>query len=223
MARKIFVTYKYKDASVEPLIYGRTARAYVEKLMQLFEGKDEIYKGEQEEDLSRFKDETIESRLRDKIYDSSITIVLISPCMKEPNKKESDQWIPWEISYSLKEPTRSGRTSRTNGMLAVVLPDQSSSYRYVLQERTCPSCHCTTYLRNNLFQILRENMFNLKQPCYNKCRQHTPDSRVYTGDFSYIHTITWAYFLQNTDECLTTAERIRSRIEDYNLVKSTQD
>ena len=57
MARKIFVTYKHSDNSVESLNYQTTARAYVDKLIELFE-EDEIYKGEGTEDLSQFKDET---------------------------------------------------------------------------------------------------------------------------------------------------------------------
>ena len=154
MARKIFVSYKHSDDSVKSLDGQGAARAYVDKLIELFEG-DEIYKGEGDEDLGDFKDETIATHLKDKIYDSSLTLVLISPNMKDLSKKESDQWIPWEVSYSLKEITRNNRTSKTNAILAVVLPDRYSSYRYYLEENTCSNCHCRTLRTDLIYAIAK--------------------------------------------------------------------
>ena len=218
MARKVFVSYKHSDNSVAPPNSEITARAYVDAIIELFEG-DEIYKGEGNEDLSDFKDETIATHLKNKIYDSSITLVLISPNMKNIWEKESDQWIPWEIAYSLKEITRSGRTSRTNGILAIVLPDQSNSYSYFLQEDSCPYCHCTTFLTSNLFQILRDNMFNIKKPTVNNCSKHMPTNPVYTGRFSYIYSVKWCDFIKNKEKYLQEVEFLRDNIDNYNIKK----
>lgn len=221
MARKIFVSYKHSDDSVEDLNDETTARAYVDELIELFED-DEIYKGEGDEDLSKFKEETIETHLKDKIYDSSITLVLISPNMKDKSENESDQWIPWEISYSLKEITRNDRTSQTNGMLAVVLPDSNSSYSYFLEDDTCSVCHCRILRTNTLFQILRDNMFNIKEPTYSDCPKHLPQT-VYKGHSSYIYSVKWCNFIGDTDKYLDTAEKIRDNKDDYDITKIVKD
>ena len=222
MARKIFVSYKHDDDSVQPINGEITARAYVDELIELFE-HDEIYKGEGDEDLSEFKDETIESHLKDKIYDSSLTLVLISPQMKDRKQQESDQWIPWEVSYSLKEITRNGRTSRTNAMLAVVLPNQYSSYSYFLEDDTCIICHCRSLYIDELFQILRDNMFNIKEPTFYNCQNHPISNPAYTGKSSYIDSVKWCDFIENKEKHLEIAEDIREKIDDYNITKTVKE
>ena len=136
MGRKIFVSYKYHDTNVEKLTntYGATKAAdYVDYIQKyLFNSaSDNIYKGEKsDEDLSYKSEFYIWEHLKDKIYDSTVTIVLVSPNMKEPYKWEKSQWIPWEISYSVKKTTRAGRTSQRNALLVVVLPDRNGNYYY---------------------------------------------------------------------------------------------
>lgn len=150
MGRKIFVSYKYWDNNVYPvpLISGSVpkARDYVTWLEYKFTDRtDHIFKGEQdEEDLSNKSDDYIWNKLKDRIFDSSITIVLISPNMKEAHKWDKSQWIPWEISYSLRETRRKDFTSRSNAILAVVLPDRYNSYAY--------------YNNVPLFKILKANI-----------------------------------------------------------------
>ena len=127
MGKKIFVSYKYADKNVAPLSDHRwfnatTVRDYVDLQENYFDHTDNIYKGESDdEDLSEYSEDTIWEMLKDRIFDSSVTIVMISPNMKEPNRSDRSQWIPWEVSFSLKETTRNDRTSHTNAMMAIVL------------------------------------------------------------------------------------------------------
>lgn len=218
MAKKIFVSYKHSDTGVQklnPSSYEQArARDYVDHLEQLFSG-DHIYKGERDDDdLGHFKDETIESHLRDKIFDSSITIVLISKNMRESWKDDSDQWIPWEISYSLREKTREDRTSSSNAMLAVVLPDESGSYSYIVNHYPC----VTMWSTNELFSILGSNMFNRNNKNLIRCT--SCNGTHHTGqDHSYIHPVKWADFVSNINAYIDHAVAINGNIDHYDLVK----
>jgi len=188
VGRKVFVSYKHSDSNVENLHgFGRTARAYVDYLIE-HRLDDEIYKGEGNEDISDFRDDTIKTHLKNKIHDSSITLILISPGMKEPHQMESDQWIPWEISYSLKEITRNDKLSHTNGILAIVLPDQFGSYEHYITP-PCAACKYKHLETNKLFQIIQDNMFNSKTK--EQTKEHCPscNSTFYRGSTSYIESV----------------------------------
>lgn len=228
MARSIFVSYKYADADVRPLwppgtlLTPRettTARHYVDVLAARLNAEDHIYKGENDnESLAGFKNETIESKLRSKIFSTSITIVLISKNMKDSSMSEDDQWIPWEVSYSLKEMTKNGRTSGTNGMLAVVLPDRNGSYGYFATP-ICPS-GCVTWNIGSTFGIIAKNMFNRKRPETFYCTNHPNSGAVHSGYYhSYIYPVKWDDFITNMNWYIELAVQISKNKGDYEVVK----
>lgn len=136
----IFVSYKYNDTnvrslqqSVETLWKPTKVRDYV-NVIETMCTKDDIgvYYGEHDgEDFSHLKDPTIWEKLKDKIYKTTVTIVLISPGMKV-GPIDKDQWIPQEISYSLRNQSRDGRTSHRNSLLFIILPDKNGGYYYPL-------------------------------------------------------------------------------------------
>lgn len=219
MGRKIFVSYKYADALVQPLpgLLRTTARHYVDHLQAYLDADDHINKGEQDgQSLRDFADATIASRLRDKIYDSSLTIVLASKGMRSLGP-ESDQWMPWEISYSLRSKTRDGRTSGPNALIALVLPDEAGSYSHVIVDDSCPHCHCRTVLAENTFGILARNTFNAKAPRYLECARHEGGGRVFQGDHSYVQFVKWRDFMGGSETYLQNAYIAQDAIDSYNI------
>lgn len=216
MGKKIFVSYKYADNQVSQLPStnrNTTVRDYVDVIQKKINYTDHIYKGENDgESMKSLADSTIGSKLGDKIFDSTVTIVLISKGMKT-NSPDKDQWMPWEISYSLREQSRQGRNSKTNALLAIVLPDQNGSYDYFY--RYNPVCNSTTELTNQLFDILKDNMFNLKKPTTRVCN----GTIIHSGEHSYIKTVKWEKFIMNIDFYIEKSLEIWRNREDYNIRK----
>lgn len=217
MGRNVFVSYKFGDSNVKPLKgeWSTTARSYVNEIERLLAYNGHAYYGEhQDEDLSYCSDEQIYERLKNKIFPTSCTIVLISPNMREKGRLDKSQWIPWEIYYSLRETTRNNFTSRRNAILAVVLPDLKGSYEYAISHKQCCPAGCTGYHTSSLFTILKENMFNPKNPSTRICGQN---DKIWYGEFSYIPMVRWDYFKDNIDACIERAERIKDNAENYDL------
>lgn len=225
MGRKIFVSYKFADDQVENLSLwnNSTVRDYVTEFENLLDSSDHIYKGERDgEDLSNLSEEIIWQKLKDRIYDSSITIIFISPGMKESGKKDKDQWIPWEVSYSLKETSRKNKngdavTSKTNAMIAVVLPDTAGTYSYYLEKKSCCTSGCTTHHTNKLFQIIKDNKFNLKNATKKSC---DTGSTIWYGDCSYITAVKWCDFKSDYNKYIDAAYERQNNIDNYDIVKT---
>jgi len=220
MGNKIFVSYKYMDSMVKDIPYKKdegltTARHYVDEIQKLMSSTQHIYKGEDDgEDLGTLKDSTIGSKLGDKIFDSSVTIVLISKGMKE-EVDEKEQWIPWEISYSLREQSRLGGRSKTNAILSVVIPDEFGDYSYFMTKNQ--GCNSITYKTGILFQILRDNMFNHRNR--NENIRECNGSIIFEGEPSFISIVDWDSFKANVSFYINKAIEIKKRINEYEIVK----
>lgn len=222
MGYKIFVSYKYHDSSVYPLenMYGNynlntNVRSYVDRFEQYLNNTNNISKTEPgNENLSYLSDEQIEERLKPRIFDSSVTIVFISPKMKDPYISERNQWIPWEIAYSLKETTRADRTSHSNAVLAVVLPDENNSYSYYIDPYGYSNGVGTGYYGDRVFSIIRKNM--------NNRIWHIPNSNgLYpiseTDETSYIPSVSWNNFAYNPMYYIECAVRRKELKNNYKI------
>lgn len=208
MGRKVFVSYKYKDEQVAKLQnfyyeevdfvmkwnYRSTrVRDYVDYLQEKI-GKDHINLGEKDgESLEKFADSTIETSLKKKIAQCSITIVLISKGMKT-NEAEKSQWIPWEISYSLRTVSTSGNAKQMNAVLGIILPDDTGKYDWYYTSN--PNCNSVTHHTGQLFKILKDNMFNIIEKEFKECN----GSQIHiTDEPSFIKTVRWDEFMSSNN------------------------
>lgn len=226
---KIFVSYKYKDKNVynypylkkyeltQDTDYQITARHYVNYLEELI-WQEHIYKWEKDgESMAEFSDEMIDTKLKGKIFDSSVTIVLISPNMIDPNLSEKDQRIPNEISYSLRDnKKRWDKTSKTNAILAIILPDTKWKYdhAYVIWD-----CGVRTRQTYRFFDIIAKNMFNKKEKNLKQCswcwKYH-----YYTNDHSYIFPVTWDDFIRNPNWYINYVLELKDKVDNFNLTET---
>ena len=226
MGHKVFVSYKYADHNVKNIsgniLIHDTVRTYVNELEKyISDSSEHIYKGEEDnEDLSKLSEATIWEKLKNKIYDSSLTIIMISAGMRE-EKPDKDQWIPWEISYSLKETSRRNKnggsvTSRSNALLAIVLPDVNGSYEYYTYNKSCCNTGCRVLKTDCLFDIIKKNMFNIKEPNTDNCGD---GSIVYHGESCYITSVKWEDFVKKPEKYINQSYDIQRNITLYNISK----
>lgn len=232
MGHKIFISYKYYDDSVCQHIDHQlfrdsfsqralTPRDYVDVLAKYLDEHSPHYCKAEEDgnDLSDLSDDQIWEILKDKIYDSTLTIVLVSPNMREPYLEEKDQWIPWEIKYSLDQNVRHNVNgepikSSTNAMLAIVLPDRNGKYDYYFENKTCCSTGCRLNHIDKLFKIMKNNTFNYKgDDISENCRI---GDKIWHGKYhSYIPFYKW--------EEINTKEKIEKAIELSYEIQSMRD
>ena len=201
MAHKTFVSYKYSEA-----------RSLRDKIIDSLGADAKYYKGETSDspDLTDTSTENIKKNLKDMMYDTSVTIVIISPNMTE------SKWIDWEIEYCLKNIPRKGRTSHVNGVVGVIMK-QNGGYSWIKTRKEADDgCSSVSYDSSKLFDIINENRFNQKPVKYSceKCKT----VNALTG--SYIALVEEEDFLSDPQKYIDNAyEKSENDADGYDLCK----
>lgn len=243
---KIFISYKYGDNQVDQNLdqkywaiekdpfTGRdrrlnmaTGRAYVNYLEEII-GKDNILKSEeQNESLKGKSEKQIWEILKPKVHDSSVTLIVISRGMKDSLNPENEQWMPQEIRYSLWEIDRGEKTSATNALLGVIIPDHNGRYDYIYGKSNCPHCTKINLIDKNnnphLFKILKGNLFNRKSDNGKRCDGNFCNTVIYDDGHSYLHLVTLEDFIKDNkyQEHIDKALKIKESGDSlYNIEKS---
>lgn len=151
MAHKTFISYKYSES-----------QDLRDRIIDALGEDATYYKGETSDspDMTDCKTETIKKNLRDMMYDTSVTIVILSPNMKK------SKWIDWEIEYCLKNITRKGRTSHTNGVVGVI-KKVNGGYSWLKYTTTNnDGCSVSNYHDEKLYEIINNNRYNQNPKVY---------------------------------------------------------
>lgn len=200
MARKTFISYKYSEA-----------QAVRDRILNSLGEDASYYQGETADspDLTDTSTENIKRVLTDMMYDTSVTIVVVSPNLKE------SKWVDWEIEYCLKEITRNDRTSKTNGVLGVVQKVNGGYDWLVTRTEKDDGCNVRTIDDSKLYSIIKSNRFNRKEKVY-AC----PNCRTYSQlDGSFISLVDEDDFLKDPDKYIENAFDKAEKADDFELVK----
>ena len=111
MATKVFISFRFSD--------GKNIK---DELVDLFDESTEIINRSEDTDRSQMSEETIRDYLYEKLKDTSVTIVLLTPKAVDYKKNfcwEYDDWLYDELRYSLED----RENNRTNGVVAVYTDD----------------------------------------------------------------------------------------------------
>lgn len=200
MARKTFISYKYSEA-----------RGVRDRIIKSLGDDATYYQGETSDspDLTDTTSENIKENLKDMIYGTSVTIVVISPNIKD------SKWIDWEIEYSLKEIKRGDATSRTNGVVGVIMKHNGNYEWLVTLSEKDDGCSVRTIDDSVLYKIINKNRYNLKGDAY-AC-EHCKTYDQLNG--SYISLINEDLFIENPVKYIENAYEKCQKTENYKLSK----
>jgi len=200
MARKTFISYKYIEA-----------QDLRDAILKELGGDATYYQGETADspDLTDSSTENIKTNLTDMMYDTSVTIVVISPNLKD------SKWIDWEVEYSLKEISRKGRTSKTNGVVGVIQKINGGYDWMVTMSKKEDGCSVRTIEDSKLYNVINKNRYNRNDHAY-ACDECKTFSQL---DGSYISLIDEADFLSGPNKYIENAFEKSEKADEFDLTK----
>lgn len=198
MARKVFISFRYSDGHI-----------YKDALVNKFDNSDDIINCSEAVDRTKMSEETIKKYLYEKLKNTSVTIVLLTPQAINHQKNyfgNIDDWIYDEIRYSLED----RKNNRCNGLIAVYTPEAET----FLLER-----HEGYTTIKDFENLTRKNMFNIKSR-YKHCS--TPDR--YDSDLDhYCSLVSWSDFVSKPNYYIDKAIYKRENKEQYGLTVRIQN
>ena len=200
MARQTFISYKYSES-----------QQVRDDILEALGDDATYYQGETSDspNLTDTTTENIKRNLSDMIYDTSVTIVVVSPNIKSSN------WIDWEIEYSLKEISRSNRTSKTNGIVGVI---QKVNYGYnwlVTNITNEDGCKSRSIDESKLYPVIINNRYNHNPKIYT-----CPNCKTVNQlDGSYISLIDEDDFLSDPNKYIENAFDKSLKVDEFELKK----
>ena len=201
MARETFISYKYSEAT-----------DLRDKIIEKMGEHASYYKGETAEspDLTENSVQSIRENLKNMIFGTSVTIVIISPNLI------NSKWIDWEIEYSLKEYKRGDTTSRTNGIVGVVMK-VDGNYNWLISSITnTDGCSSRTIQNHKLYNLINNNRTNLNTTNKYSC----PVCRTFDAlNGSYISLVEEDKFLNDPDFYIENAYNKSKTTYNYDLSK----
>lgn len=204
MATNVFVSFRFSD--------GKELKKDLEKL---FDSSTEVINRSEDVDRSKMSEDTIQDYLYEKLKNTSVTIVLLTPEAVKYKKDlwgKYDDWLYDELRYSLEDRAN----NRTNGVIALYT-DESETLVIKDSTHTCSQCdkitNCRTLL--NFDNLVRKNMVNVKDAYkVNKCDNLYDDDKD-----SYISLVHFDTFKKDYEKYMDSAKEKRDRKEEFNLVK----
>lgn len=200
MARKTFISYKYSEA-----------RQLRDNILDSLGEDARFYSGEtaSSPDLSNTTVDKIKTSLKDMIYSTTVTIVIISPQMIQ------SRWIEWELEYSLKSIKRGDQNSSTNGIIGVIQKVNGSYDWLTTVSKNSDGCTSKSHLTNKMFPIINNNRFNQAPPSY-ACNDCKTFNRL-SG--SYISLIPEDEFLSDPSLYIENAYEKSKALAKYEIKK----